>query len=129
MKGGIGLLAGGVMLIVAALIGGTIVSTPRPSYGAALTCGLASYYGTKSGSRTASGERFRPDGLTAASRTLPFGALVLVTDVATGRRVTVRINDRGPYVRGRMIDLSRGAARRLGIIGRGVARVCIRAPP
>jgi rare lipoprotein A len=82
---------------------------------------MASFYA--SGHRTASGERFNPDGMTAAHRSLPFGCRVRVTDLATGRSVEVRINDRGPFIHGRIIDLSRGAARALGISQRGVARV------
>lgn len=79
----------------------------------------ASFY--TSGSRTASGELFDPNGFTAASRTLPFGARLHVTNPKTGRSVIVRINDRGPFVRGRGLDLARGAAAALGMIGRGVA--------
>ena len=85
--------------------------------------GLASFY--VDGSRTASGERFDPRELTAAHRTLPFGTRLRVTSVATGRSVTVRINDRGPFVPGRVIDVSYSAADRLGIVGRGVAKVKI----
>ena len=71
--------------------------------------GMASYH--KSGLRTANGERFNPDGLTAAHRSLPFGTRVLVRNVKTGRSVVVRINDRGPFVAGRVIDLAFGGAR------------------
>jgi rare lipoprotein A len=83
--------------------------------------GLASYYGQ--GSQTASGEKFNANELTAAHRTLPFGTRVRVTNVATGRSVTVRVNDRGPYVPGRIVDVSHSAAESLGIVGRGVAKV------
>lgn len=76
---------------------------------------VASFYGRESGPRTASGERFDPNGMTAASRTLAFGTYVRVT--YQGRSVTVRINDRGPFIRGRDIDLSTGAARRIGCPG------------
>lgn len=86
-------------------------------------CGGASWYGMHS--RTASGERMRPEGMTAAHRTLPFGTRVKVKNLRNGRTVTVRINDRGPFVRGRIIDVSRGAARRLGMIRSGVAKVCV----
>ncbi len=79
----------------------------------------ASWYG--SGHRTANGERFNPNGLTAAHRSLPFGTRVRVTNPANGRSVVVRINDRGPFIRGRQIDLSRGSARAIGM--GGVARV------
>jgi rare lipoprotein A len=83
--------------------------------------GLASFY--KHGSRTASGERFNARELTAAHRTLPFGTRVRVTNVATGRSVTVRVNDRGPFVGGRVIDVSHAAAESLGMVGQGVAKV------
>jgi peptidoglycan lytic transglycosylase len=83
--------------------------------------GMASYY--RHGSRTASGERFNPNELTAAHPTLPFGTRVRVTNVTTGKSVTVRVNDRGPFVRGRVIDVSHSAAESLGMVGRGVAKV------
>jgi len=89
------------------------------------TTGTASWYGT--GARTANGERYRPDGITAAHRTLPFGTRVLVERVDTGESVVVRINDRGPFIKGRIIDLSRGAARKLGILEKGVTEVRITA--
>jgi rare lipoprotein A len=86
--------------------------------------GIASYYGAKhQGKRTASGERFNLHSLTAAHRRLPFGTRVLVTNMDNGRKVTVRINDRGPHTRGRLIDLSREAAEQLGMLGSGTARV------
>lgn len=77
--------------------------------------GGASWYG--SGHRTASGEHFDPNGMTAAHRSLPFGTRVRVENRRTGRSVVVRINDRGPFVHGRIIDLSRGSARALGMGG------------
>ena len=83
--------------------------------------GVASYYSR--GVRTASGERFNASELTAAHRTLKFGTRVRVTNVATGKSVMVLINDRGPFVRGRVIDVSRSAAESLGMVGRGVAKV------
>ncbi|ACA15269.1 rare lipoprotein A [Methylobacterium sp. 4-46] len=82
---------------------------------AAAQSGRASWYG--SGQRTASGERFNPNGLTAAHRSLPFGTRVRVTNTANGRSVVVRINDRGPFAGGRIIDLSRGSARAIGMGG------------
>ncbi len=89
--------------------------------------GIASWYGADwKGRKTASGERFDPDKLTAAHRRLALGAVVEVTNLSNGRKVKVRINDRGPYIRGRIIDLSRAAARRLGIIDEGLAKVRIR---
>jgi rare lipoprotein A len=78
--------------------------------------GIASVYGYLSG-RTANGERSQPNGFTAAHRTLPFGTKVLVTNVRNGRSVIVRINDRGPFVRGRVIDVTPAAARVLGFSG------------
>jgi rare lipoprotein A len=88
--------------------------------------GVASYYGYDgSGNSTASGQRFNPEGLTAAHRHLPFGTKVRVTNTRNGRSVVVRINDRGPFIRGRVIDLSVAAARILGMMGSGVAPVRI----
>ncbi len=83
--------------------------------------GMASYY--KSGKRTANGERFNPNGYTAAHRSLKFGTKVRVTNLRTGRSVIVRINDRGPFIRGRIIDLSYGAAKAVGLQSSGVAKV------
>jgi rare lipoprotein A len=84
--------------------------------------GKAAYY---RGGRTASGELSRRTEFTAAHRTLPFGTMVRVTNIANGRSAIVRINDRGPYGRGRIIDVSRAAARELGMIGSGTATVRI----
>jgi rare lipoprotein A len=93
----------------------------------------ASYYGSEfAGRPTASGERFDPRRMTAASKTLPLGSVVKVENPKNGRSVTVRINDCGPYVPGRSLDLSRGAARKIGITNQGVARVrliTLNAPP
>ena len=86
--------------------------------------GTASYYGSRHhGKRTASGEPFNQHGLTAAHRSLPFGSRVLVTNLANDRSVVVRINDRGPHTRGRLIDLSRAAAEKIGMLRSGTARV------
>nr|WP_120221546.1 septal ring lytic transglycosylase RlpA family protein [Sphingopyxis sp. FD7] len=86
--------------------------------------GVASYYGNElAGNRTASGERFDPGQLTAAHRTLPFGSMVRVTNIATGDSVVVRINDRGPFAHGRVIDVSHAAAREIGMHRSGTARV------
>jgi len=86
--------------------------------------GLASWYGPRfHGRRTANGERFNKFHLTAAHRTLPFNTRVRVTNLQNGRSVVVRINDRGPYVRGRIIDLSYAAARLLGMRAHGVVLV------
>jgi rare lipoprotein A len=83
--------------------------------------GVASYYWQ--GQRTATGARFNPSAMTAAHRTLPFGTRVRVTHLGNGRTVDVLINDRGPYIAGRIIDLSRGAAGVIGMHGQGIARV------
>lgn len=89
--------------------------------------GLASWYGSESGNRTANGERFRPRWITAAHTTLPLPSYVEVTALDTGRRILVRVNDRGPFAdRRRIIDLSRGAAERLGLHRGGPAPVRVR---
>jgi len=85
---------------------------------------VASYYAQQHhGRRTASGERFDMNAMTAAHRTLPFGTRLRVTNARTGRSIVVRVNDRGPFTRGRGIDLSLAAARQLGMVQTGVARV------
>lgn len=95
----------------------------RPQF---MQVGFASWYGPGfHGNQTADGERFDMNALTAAHRTLPFNSYVRVTDLATGRSVIVRINDRGPYEAHRIIDLSARAARELGITDDGTARVRI----
>lgn len=89
-----------------------------------LSEGDASYYGNElAGRPTASGESFDPEGLTAAHRTLPFGTRIRVTNVANGRSVVVRVNDRGPFSGNRVLDLSQSAARQIGMLQRGEARV------
>lgn len=86
--------------------------------------GMASYYGAElGGNRTASGERFNPNALTAAHRTLAFDTKVAVTNLANGKEVIVRINDRGPFHRGRIIDISHAAAKQIGMHRSGTARV------
>jgi rare lipoprotein A (peptidoglycan hydrolase) len=85
---------------------------------------LASWYGPGfNGCRTTTGERFNENAMTAASKTLPLGSHVVVTNPQNGRSVEVRINDRGPHVRGRTLDLSKRAAQKLGLTKKGVARV------
>jgi rare lipoprotein A len=83
--------------------------------------GVASFYWE--GTETASGEKFDKNELTAAHPTLPFGTRLRVTNVSTGRSVTVRVNDRGPYVRGRVVDVSPSAAEALGMVDKGLANV------
>ena len=88
--------------------------------------GVASYYGKEMhGRRTADGERFNPGGLTAAHRSLPFGTKLRVTNLRNGKTVVVRVSDRGPFARGRMIDLSYGAASAIGMVHSGTTRVKI----
>jgi len=92
--------------------------------------GDASYYGTQwHGHRTANGEQMDVYAMTAAHKTLPFHTRVRVTMLSTGKSVIVRINDRGPFVKGRIIDLSNEAARRIGLIGSGIAKVRIEVLP
>lgn len=85
--------------------------------------GTASWYGTEAGSQTANGERYNPRGLTAAHRTLPFGTKVRLTSIKTGKTVIVRINDRGPFHRRRIIDVSAGAAEAIGIKNAGISEI------
>jgi rare lipoprotein A len=87
----------------------------------AATKGLASYY--KTGKRTANGERYDPQGFTAAHRKLPFGTKVKVTNLRNGKSVIVRINDRGPFIRKRLMDLSYGAAKVIGLTRSGVTNI------
>jgi rare lipoprotein A len=92
--------------------------------------GTASYYGRElAGNRTASGERFNPNDLTAAHRTLPLGTRLRVTNVANGRSVIVRVNDRGPFVGRRLIDVSLGAAREIEMVRSGTAQVRLELVP
>jgi rare lipoprotein A len=106
--------------LLKALLAILLLATP-----AYAECGIASWYSY--GTRTASGERFNPRGLTAAHKKLPFGTRVIVTVARTGKSLAVRINDRGPFIAGRIIDLARGAAEKLGIDG--LASVCIHIVP
>ncbi|TCD16717.1 septal ring lytic transglycosylase RlpA family protein [Oricola cellulosilytica] len=86
-------------------------------------CGKASWYALHS--QTASGEMMNPAAMTAAHRSLPFGTKVKVTNERTGKSVVVRINDRGPFIKGRIIDLSKAAAGHIGMVKSGHAPVCI----
>ncbi|WP_182422379.1 septal ring lytic transglycosylase RlpA family protein [Aureimonas sp. ME7] len=96
---------------------------PAEAAGNKTTCGGASWYALTS--RTASGERMNPMAMTAAHKTLPLGSKVKVTNLRNQRSVVVRINDRGPFIKGRMIDLSKGAAQKLGFVQSGHTRVQI----
>ena len=96
-------------------------STAETTGGGRSFSGMASFYGNESGSKTASGQRFNQEAMTAAHRTLPFGTKLRVTH--GGRSVVVTVNDRGPFVRGRVLDLSTGAARAIGLTSAGVGLV------
>lgn len=118
--------------LAAALASGAVSFTAPASYAQQLVAivqtasGTASWYGGKfHGRRTASGETYNQNALTAAHRTLPFGTEVVVTNQANGRSVVVRINDRGPFTGGRIIDLSHKAASQIGMINSGTARVTL----
>lgn len=122
------LLGNAPPLLEVAGIPDPVVSTPTVIAQAQTKqiAGMASWYGPGfHGRLSASGERFNQNAMTAAHRTLPFGTRVRVTNVNNGRSVVVRINDRGPFIRGRVIDLSAAAARQLGMINSGVAPVRI----
>lgn len=120
-----------LLSLFAALLFATGCAGSRPSIGSgngardgSEAVGFASFYGNEfHGRRTASGERYDSDALSAAHRTLPFGTRVRVTNLKNGRSVVVTITDRGPFRRGRIVDVSRRAARELGMLRAGVARV------
>lgn len=109
------------VLATGLILGLGLVSATGEAY-AGNGCGKASWYALHS--RTASGERMNPSKLTAAHRSLAFGTKLKVTNMRNGNSVVVRVNDRGPFIRGRVLDLSRGAARSLHMIGAGTAKVC-----
>ncbi len=115
-----------ILLLVALLGSGCLMTRNRPGGGAVHQTGKASWYGAAfQGKPTASGEPFNMNALTAAHRNLPFGTQVRVTNQNNGRSVVVRINDRGPFVDGRIIDLSRAAAGQIGMIDAGVVPVTL----
>ena len=117
MRGAIYPLAALGILAAAPLLG-------QSDSGSSIASGLASFYGKElAGNRTASGEIFDPEKLTAAHRTLRFGSNVRVTNLANGRSVIVRINDRGPFHKSRIIDISQAAARKIAMHSNGTARV------
>ncbi len=97
-----------------------------PAEAGQVQCGMASWYALTS--RTASGERANPNMMTAAHRNLPFGSVVTVVNLDNGKSVKVRINDRGPFVKSRVIDVTRQAAKELGFLNRGVTRVKVIGP-
>jgi rare lipoprotein A len=113
-------LAAGVLTVLAFTPLNSVASSDRSHS----LQGTASYYGGKfHGRKTASGERFNQNGLTAAHKTLPLGTKVRVTNLRNGESVNVKINDRGPYHKGRVIDLSKGAANEIGMLSAGTAKV------
>jgi len=116
-----------ILLLIALIGSGCLMTRNRPGGGGAVhQTGKASWYGAAfQGKPTASGEPFNMNALTAAHRNLPFGTQVRVTNQNNGRSVVVRINDRGPFVDGRIIDLSRAAAGQIGMIDAGVVPVSL----
>jgi rare lipoprotein A len=115
------------VLIAALLVSlGSCVHAPVPPERQSVEVGEASFYSAHlDGRRTASGTKLDLRAFTCAHRTLPFGTRLRVVDLDTGRSTEVVVTDRGPFVRGRIVDLSLSAARELGMLGRGVARVRI----
>ncbi|MBD0413161.1 septal ring lytic transglycosylase RlpA family protein [Oryzicola mucosus] len=112
----------GMMTAVAAsLTAGLMIAATTTS--ASAQCGGASWYALNS--KTASGERMNPAAMTAAHRSLPFGSKIKVTNKKNGKSVVVRINDRGPFIKGRVLDLSRAAAGQIGFISSGHAPICM----
>lgn len=109
------------IVVVAALVAGLLSTTG--AY-AGDQCGGASWYSLP-GNRTANGDRMNPSAMTAAHKSLPFGTKVRVVDQRTGKSIQVTINDRGPFVKGRIIDLSKAAATKLGFRDAGHTKVCI----
>jgi rare lipoprotein A len=111
-------------LVAAALGLGLLATQSGAAFAAGGQCGGASWY-SMPGSRTASGQKMNPSSLTAAHKTLPFGSKVKVIDQNSGASIVVTINDRGPFVKGRIIDLSKAAAGELGFRAKGHTKVCI----
>jgi rare lipoprotein A len=108
--------------ITAALVAVLVIAWGTWSFAA--ETGIASWYGPGfAGRKTASGERFNPNAVSCAHKSMRLGSVVKVTDLRSGRSIRCRVNDRGPYVRGRIIDLSKGAARALGMGGLARVRV------
>ena len=112
------------VLIALAVFSAACAHAPRGEDAAPIAEGTASYYGgALRGNLTANGERFDPDAFTAAHRSLAFGTCLRVENAANGRSVRVRVNDRGPFVKGRLLDVSEAAARALDFVREGIARV------
>jgi rare lipoprotein A len=115
-----GTIVGGALLCSLGCFG---LISPAMAQDAKSFSGIASYYAKNYAGKTASGERYDETKFTAAHKTLPFGTRVVVTDKRTNRSVTVRVNDRGPFVKGRVIDLSYAAAAEMKMQGRGLITV------
>ncbi|MET3660104.1 septal ring lytic transglycosylase RlpA family protein [Aquamicrobium ahrensii] len=113
----------GLAVALAAAAVGVTMGASTTDASASIQCGRASWYALHS--KTASGERMNPAALTAAHRTLPFGTRLKVTNKKNGKSVVVRINDRGPFVKGRVLDLSKAAANELGFIRSGHTSICM----
>ncbi len=108
-------------LVLAAAAAGSMSMAATPVLA---QCGGASWYAMPR-SKTANGERMNPAAMTAAHRSLPFGTKVKVTNQRNGKAVVVRINDRGPFIKGRVIDVSKAAAQALGFVGAGHTKICL----
>lgn len=108
--------------VALALVAATPLLFASPA-SAAKTCGSASWYALH-GNRTASGEKMNKHAMTAAHKSLRMGTKIRVTNKKNGKTVIVRINDRGPFIKGRILDLSKGAASKIGMIGSGHANIC-----
>lgn len=116
-----------VQVVVILFLSSTFITQKPCLFAQKVQKGKASYYSKKAtGSRTASGERLHHDSLTCAHRTYPFGTILRVSNLSNGKQVDVKVTDRGPYGRGRIIDLSYGAAKQLGMLSQGIALVEVR---
>ena len=107
---------------------GTLLVSSSSSYSKSSykECGIASWYGPGfNGKKTASGQKFNQNSMTAAHKRLPFGTRLKVKNMKTSKYVNVIVNDRGPFIKGRVIDLSKGAAKKLGILQTGSSKVCL----
>ncbi|MGH6725686.1 MAG: septal ring lytic transglycosylase RlpA family protein [Pseudolabrys sp.] len=115
-------MASGIWVTAVALVC-CLASAPAEAHSSKKFSGKATFYDTNYSGKTACGARYNPKKFTAAHRTLPFGTRLRVTDVQTHRSVVVTVNDRGPFIKGRVLDLSLAAAKVLHMAGRGVIRV------
>ncbi|MGH6665150.1 MAG: septal ring lytic transglycosylase RlpA family protein [Pseudolabrys sp.] len=116
-------MASGAWVAVAAALMCSLIGASAEARDQKTFSGVAAYYGKGYSGRTACGERYDPNKFTAAHRSLPFGTRLRVTDVKTRRSVTVTVNDRGPFTKGRVLDLSLAAAKALHMPGRGLIKV------